>query len=189
MSPTNQIYVVFLIELAHYILSKSETNTTVIISIVLDSSLWVWPKQVTQEACVWHISWTDDVLNLVQVFQLWTQTSMHAENFLINQGGHWEGVEDITEYFPKSDRVSTLALIVETINTIDLCTLVVTSEQEEVLWIFDFVAKEQGHSLNRLLASIDIVSKEQIVGLWWETAVFENPQEIVVLSMHVTYTR
>jgi hypothetical protein len=37
-----------------------------------------------------------------------------------------------------------------------------------------------------LFASIYVVSKEEIVGLGWETTIFEKTEEIIVLSMSVT---
>jgi hypothetical protein len=37
-----------------------------------------------------------------------------------------------------------------------------------------------------LLASVDIVTKEQVVGLWREAAVLEKSEQIVVLSVDVT---
>ena len=51
----------------------------------------------------------------------------------------------------------------------------ITSEQEEVLRVLDFVAQEKANCFDRLLATIDIVTKEQIVGLGRESAVLEDP--------------
>ena len=65
---------------------------------------------------------------------------MHAENFLVNQGSNWQAIEYITEYSPESDGVAALALIVEAVDTVDLCALVISAEQEEILWVLYFVA-------------------------------------------------
>ena len=111
---------------------------------------------------------------------------MHAENLLIDESSDWKSVEDITENLPESDGVPPLALIVETVDTVDLGTLVVASEEEEVLWILDLVAQEKGNSLNGLLTPIDVVSKEQVVCLRWESSVFKNSKQVIVLAMHIT---
>ena len=111
---------------------------------------------------------------------------MHAENFLIDQSSHRQSIENITENLPKSDGVSSLTLVIESINTVDLSTLVIASQKEEVLRILDFVAEKKGNGLDWLLASVDIVSEEEVVGLWWESPIFENPKKIVILTVHVS---
>lgn len=62
----------------------------------------------------------------------------------------------------------------------------VSAQNEEVLWVFDFVRKQKADGLQRLLSAIDIVSKEQIVCFRWKTAILEKSQQIVVLSVNVT---
>ena len=112
---------------------------------------------------------------------------MHAENLLVDQGSHGQTVEHITEYAPESDRVSSFALIVEAIDTIDLGALVIAAEQEEVLGVLDLVAQKQAHSLDRLLSTVDVVTQKQVVRFGRETSVLEDPQQVIVLAMHVTY--
>ena len=72
---------------------------------------------------------------------------MHAEDFLINNSSNWEAVETVSESLPKFDVVSSLALVVEAIDSIDTCTLVITSKEEEVLWVLDFVGEEKANCL------------------------------------------
>ena len=112
---------------------------------------------------------------------------MHAEDLVVDKCGNWHAVEHILELFPDADAVSALALIVEAIHSIDLATLVVASQEEEVLLILDLVGQEKDDSLQGLLATVDIVTQEQVVGLWWETSIFEQSQQIWELSMCVTY--
>ena len=73
---------------------------------------------------------------------------MHAENFLVDEGGDREAIEDVAKDAPESDRVSTFALIVETVNAIDLSTLVIASQKEEVLGILNFVAEKKANCLD-----------------------------------------
>lgn len=56
---------------------------------------------------------------------------------LIDQGGHREAVETVSERLPQPDVVSTLAFIVEAVYAIDGGTFVISSEQKEVLGILD----------------------------------------------------
>ena len=53
-----------------------------------------------------------------------------------------------------------LTLIVETIYSVDGGALVVSPEQEEVLWVFDLVGQQKTDGLQGLLPSVHIVSKK-----------------------------
>ncbi len=83
---------------------------------------------------------------------------MHAKDFFINKRTDWQTVKDVRKNFPEFDRVAALAFIVEAINSINLRALVIASQQEEVLRIFDLEAQQQRNRFNRLLASIDVVT-------------------------------
>jgi phage tail sheath gpL-like len=63
---------------------------------------------------------------------------------------------------------------------------VVASEDEEVFGVFDLVREQQADGLERLLSSVDIVSKEEVVGLWGEGSVLEQTQQIVILAVDIT---
>lgn len=62
----------------------------------------------------------------------------------------------------------------------------ITSQEEEIFRIFDFVSKEQANDLQVLLASINIVSKEEIVWFWRESSNFKYSEQINILSMDVS---
>lgn len=83
---------------------------------------------------------------------------MHAEDLLVDDGGDWETVETVGEGLPQFDVVTSLALVVETVYSVDGSTLVVTSHDEEVLWVFDLVREQQTDSLERLSTTVDIVT-------------------------------
>lgn len=63
----------------------------------------------------------------------------------------------------------------------------VSAQDEKVLGVLDLVGEQQADRLQRLLSSIDIVSQKQIIGLGWETTVLEEAEQVVVLSMDITY--
>jgi hypothetical protein len=111
---------------------------------------------------------------------------VHGENLLIDDGGNGETVEAVGESLPELDVVTALALIIETIDTIDRGALVVATQNEEVFGILDLVSEQKADSLERLLATVDVVTQEEVVGLGRETAIFEETQEIVVLTVDVT---
>ena len=67
---------------------------------------------------------------------------MHSENFLVNDGGDGKAVETVGESFPELDVVPPLALIVKSIYAIDGSALMIASQDEEVLRIFDLVCQK-----------------------------------------------
>lgn len=99
---------------------------------------------------------------------------MHSEDLFVNDGSNRKAVEAVGESLPELDVVSALALIVETVDTVDRGTLVVSTQNEEVLRVLDLVGKEEADGLERLLATVDVITEEKIVGLGRETAVFEE---------------
>jgi hypothetical protein len=99
---------------------------------------------------------------------------VHAEDLLVDAGGDGETVEQVRKGTPEFDIVSTLTFIVKPIDSIDGGTLMVPTEEEEVLGVLDLVGEEETDGLQRLLASVHIVPEKQIVGIRWETTIFKE---------------
>lgn len=62
----------------------------------------------------------------------------------------------------------------------------VATQDEEVFRVLDLVCEEQADGLQRLLATVYVVAEEEIVGLWGETAILEQAEEVVVLTVNIT---
>lgn len=111
---------------------------------------------------------------------------MHRENFLVDDCCNRQAIKAIGERLPQLDVIPSLALIVESIYAVDRRTLVIPTQDEEILWILDLVCEKQANCFKRLFASIDVVPKEQIVCFGWEPSVFKEAQKVVVLAMNIT---
>ena len=111
---------------------------------------------------------------------------MHAEDLIVDEGSDWHAVENILELLPDADGVATLALIIEAVDTIDLTALVIASQKEEVLLKLDLVCQEQDDSLEGVLSTVDVVTKEEVICLWREASVLEESQQVRELSVSVT---
>jgi hypothetical protein len=123
---------------------------------------------------------------LLERAKLWAQATVHAEDFLVDESSDGETIETVSESLPQLDVIATLALIVKSVNTINGCALVVATEEEEVLRVLDLVGQEEAHGLEGLLATINVITQEEIVGIGRETAIFEKSEQIVVLPVHIT---
>lgn len=110
---------------------------------------------------------------------------MHRKNLFVDDSGNRKAVEAVGKGLPKLDVVPALALVIEAVDTVDGRTLVVATQNEEVLGILDLVGKQKANRLERLLAPVNVITKEEIVGLGGETAVLKEPQQVIVLAVDV----
>lgn len=111
---------------------------------------------------------------------------MHGEDLLVDDGSNRKAVEAVGEGLPQLDVVPSLALVVEAVDAVDRGALVVAAQNEEVLGVFNLVCEEQANGLKGLLATVYVVAEEEVVGLWWETAIFEETEQVVVLAVNIT---
>lgn len=67
---------------------------------------------------------------------------MHAEDLLLDQCSNGETVKGVGESFPEPDVEPPFAFVVESIDSVDLGVLVVTSQQRDSVGIFNFVGEK-----------------------------------------------
>ena len=133
-----------------------------------------------------YVGRSHDSPDLLHGVHVRAQAAVHGEDLLVDDGSDGQAVEAISESLPKLDVVSSLALIVETVDAVDGSALVVTAENEEVLGVLDLVCQQKADGLERLLATVDVVTEEEVVGLGREAAVFEETEKVVVLAVDIT---
>lgn len=132
-----------------------------------------------------YVSGSHDTADLLHGVQIRAETTVHGEDLLVDDSGDGKAVEAVGEGLPQLDVVTTLALIVEAVDAVDRSTLVVAAEDEEVLGVLDLVREQEADGLERLLATVDVVTEEKVVGLRGETTVLEQTQKIVVLPVNI----
>lgn len=111
---------------------------------------------------------------------------MHREDLLVDDCGDRQAVEAVRKCLPQLDVVAPLAFVVEAVDAVDAGALMVSAQDEEVFWVLDLVGEKQTDGFEGLLAAVDVIAEEEVVGFWWEAAVLEQAQEVVVLSVNVT---
>ena len=62
----------------------------------------------------------------------------------------------------------------------------ISSQEKEVFWVLDLVREQEADRLEALLAAVDVVAQKKVVGLGRKSSIFEQPQEIGVLTMNVS---
>ena len=64
--------------------------------------------------------------------------------------------------------------VIESVNPVDACTLLVPAKNKEVLRVFDLICEQKADGFERLFSSIYIIAKEEIICFWREPAVFKQ---------------
>jgi len=105
-----------------------------------------------------YVGGAHDAADLLHGVQIWAETSVHCEDLLVNDGCDGQAVEAVSKGLPQLNVVSPLALIVESVDAVDGGAFVVTTEDEEVFWVFDLVCQQKADGLERLLSSVDVVA-------------------------------
>ncbi|GBE58997.1 ABC1 family protein, putative [Babesia ovata] len=161
----------------HDVGAERERNSSVIFSPPRGVRVRITPKKVAEKAGVRHVSWSRNLPDLVHGVQLRRETAVHAKYLIVNDRSHRQAVEAVREHLPKLHAVAALALVVKSVDAVDGRTLMVTAQQEKVL---------RADGLQRLLSSVDVVPKEEVVRGRREAAVLEKAQQIIVLPMNVS---
>lgn len=111
---------------------------------------------------------------------------MHTENLSRDNCGDRQGIECIDETLPCLDVASALTLVIEAVDPRDVGTLVVTTEEKEVFWVFDLVAEKKENRLQRLFTTVDVVAEKEVVGQRREAALGEYTNQVRVLAVDVS---
>jgi hypothetical protein len=173
-------------KLCNNVFPESKRDTTIVLTPSIDFLIGVRPEEITQETGIGDIGRPNNTFYLVQTGELGAKTTVHAKDLFINHGGTGKTVEAIGKSLPELNSESSLALIVKSVNTVDRCTFMVTTENEKVLGVLDLVGKQKTNGLQTLLTTIHVVSKEYVIRLRWESTIFKQAQKIVVLAVNVT---
>ncbi len=187
MRAANEIQVVLVQELGHYLDAEGERDAAVVLAPARNVLVRVAPEQVAEQTLVGHVCGSHDAADLLHGLQVGREATVAAEDLLVDDGRHGQTVEAVGEGLPELDVVAALALVVEAVDAVDAGALVVAAQQEKVLREFDLVGEQETDGLQRLLAPVHVVAQEQVVGLGRKPAVLEQTQQVVVLTVDVTW--
>jgi hypothetical protein len=160
---TDQVQIVPLQELGNNVGAEREADSTVVVTPSRNVFIGVAPQQVAQQARVGHVSRPHDALDLLERIEIRTKTAVHAKNLLVDHGGNGHTVEAVGERLPYFDVVPPLAFVKEPIDLVDGRALVVATKEKEVFRKLNLEGKEQTYRFQRLLATVNIVPKEQVI--------------------------
>ena len=185
MGPNDEVEVVPAEELPDDISPEGEGDTAVVLAPSGDGGVRIGPQDVAQQPRVGNVAGTGDVGDLLHLAQLRAEAAVHADDLVVDDGAAREAVEGVAEGLPQLDGEAAAALVVEAVDAVDAGALVVAAKDEEVFGILDLVREEEADDLEGLLAAVDVVAEEEVVGLGGESAVLEQAEEVGVLAVDV----
>ena len=62
----------------------------------------------------------------------------------------------------------------------------ISSEDRNSVLVANFQTDKEGHSLDRVIPTVDIITHEQVVGVRWLASNFKEFSEIMELTMDIT---
>lgn len=159
--------------------SRADPPTTPIIR--------VGPEQIAHGTLVGHFLNTVQSADVVQRVDTRRQATVQAEDLVVNKCCERQVVEKIGEEFPHVG-VSVLAqtFVVEAVNLGDLSALVVATEDGDALRVADLECDQQSDGLDGEVATIDVVSHEEVVGVWVGSTDLEQLHQVVELAVDIT---
>uniref|UniRef100_A0A6B2LC98 Uncharacterized protein n=1 Tax=Arcella intermedia TaxID=1963864 RepID=A0A6B2LC98_9EUKA len=172
-------------EVFYNVPTKRERDTTIVLLPSLNLRIRISPQQIAKQTRIRNLSRPNNPPNLLQSLQIRRKPTMNTKNLILNNRTKRQTIKTIIKQLPNLQTIARLALVVEPVDSINRRTFVVASKHEEVLGVLDFVCEEQADGLQAVWASVYVVAEEEVVGVWWEAAVLEEAEEVVVLAVDV----
>ena len=85
---------------------------------------------------------------------------MNTEDLLFDDGRQWKIIEHAIKSLPYFKIDFPFAFFIKTKDSIDACYFMISSQQEDVLWIFYLIADEKNYTLQGHMTSIHVVTKK-----------------------------
>lgn len=148
-----------------------------------------------------NFEWSLDLLNAFDVLNGWTDTSVATEDSLLlisDDSSQWHLFECfinlgkdtvwIVDIFSKTF----FTLITETQVHIDMLVFMITSEEHDLLWIFELQSEEEAYNFETVMTLVDIVTQEEVVvsmditSVGWSLPDIEESHQIYILTVDIT---
>ena len=155
---------------------------------------------------MWYLLDTVQASYVVKSVDRWRKTTVEAEYLIVYQGSEGQVIEQVGKIFPDIGvPVFAKAFIIKAVDLGNLTGLVIAAEDSDSLRISDLESNKQGDSLDRVVATIDIVAcpssvtvasnkasrltHEEVIGIWIGTTDTEQLHQVVELAMDVATYR
>lgn len=119
----------------------------------------ITPKQIAHGPLVGHFLNTVKGSDVVESVDRRAQSTVQTEDLVFDESSKGEVIEEVGKVFPNVGvAIFPQALVVETIDLSDLTGLVVATEDGNTLRVTNLQADQKGHSLDGIVASVDVIT-------------------------------
>lgn len=158
MRACNQSQAVVVVERLRNVLSECVSCTTRR-DAPAAAVVWITPQKITHGPLVRDFLNTVQGSDVVERVDGRAQPTMQTKDLVLNESCEGEVVEEVGEVFPHVGvAVFAQALVVEAVHLGDLAGFVVSTEDGNTLRVADLQADQESHCLDRIVASVDIVT-------------------------------
>ena len=185
MPAADEVEVLLLEERREDVCAKHVTHSTLVLAPAACLAVGVAPEQVAEDPVVGDGAGAVDLLDLVDGGEVGGEAAVHAEDAVADERGDGQAVEAVAEFLPQLDVVAPLALVEKAVDAVYGVGFVIPAQQEKVLRVFYLVREEETNGFDILLAPVDVVAEEKIVGGGGVAAPLEGAQQVVVLAVDV----
>lgn len=164
--PRDQFQTVGVVEVLRNVLAESKASASwrdaPAVTVVR-----VRPQQVAHGSLVGHFHLSVDLLDLFQGVQVWRESSVQTEDLVLDDCSQRQQVEEVGVVLPDVGvAVLAQAFVVESVDLGNLSGLVVASQDGDSILEPNLDGHKEGDSLDGVVTSVDIVTHEQVVGVW-----------------------
>ena len=108
---------------------------------------------------MWNFLYAVECSDVIESIDAWGETSVEAEDLVVDKGSKGEVVEKIGEVFPYIGiAILSEALVVEAIDLGDLAGFVVAAKDCDALGVPNFESNEESDRLHGIITSINVVA-------------------------------
>jgi hypothetical protein len=155
--------------------------------VVAETFIRVTPKEIADGPFARNLLEAIKFPDVIKSFDAGGEASMSAKNLSFDNSCERKVVKEFSEHLPNVVVfVLPHALIIEPVVLGDTSRLVVASENGESFFESYLEAEKETNSLNRVIASIDIISEEEVVGVRDVASDFEELHKVIKLSVYVS---
>jgi len=86
MSSAYEIDIVLFQKLGNLVLAKCVAYSSIVFAPVLDILVWITPQEVAKHAFIRHVCGPSYFLDVLDVYEVWTESPVHTEDLLLDQG-------------------------------------------------------------------------------------------------------
>lgn len=106
-----------------------------------------------------YLLYTIKRANIIERIDAGRQTTVKAEDLVVDEGGEGEIVEEVSKVLPDTCvAIFSQALVVETVDLRDLAGLVVSAKYCNTLRVSDLEGNKEGYGLDRVVSTINVIT-------------------------------